>query len=53
MGTHVLKEADLQHDWYTVDATGKVLGALRQILPISYVASTSPISPRISIMAIM
>jgi len=28
MGTHVVKESDLQHNWYTVDATGKVLGRI-------------------------
>lgn len=28
MGTHVVKESDLQHRWYTVDATGKVLGRI-------------------------
>src|SRR5581483_7627933 len=28
MGTHVVKESELHHDWYTVDAAGQILGRL-------------------------
>lgn len=26
MGTHVVKESELEHRWYTIDASGKILG---------------------------
>jgi large subunit ribosomal protein L13 len=26
MGTHVVKESELRHNWYTIDAAGKILG---------------------------
>lgn len=28
MSTHVVKAAEVHHDWYTVDATGKILGRI-------------------------